>query len=53
MYQRRQLLDGSTHEVLKNFPDRAGLNASLSAYCSGITPDFMRYYWRLAADFNQ
>jgi demethylmenaquinone methyltransferase/2-methoxy-6-polyprenyl-1,4-benzoquinol methylase len=53
LYQRRKLADGSTHEVLKNFPDRAGLNAALSDCCSDITPDFMRYYWRLTADFNQ
>jgi demethylmenaquinone methyltransferase/2-methoxy-6-polyprenyl-1,4-benzoquinol methylase len=53
LYQRRKLADGSTHEVLKNFPDRASLNASLSACCAGIHPDFMRYYWRLAAEFNQ
>ena len=52
MYQRRKLADGSTHEVLKNFPDRAALNAALAPACTGITPEFLRYYWHLSADFN-
>lgn len=51
-YQRRKLADGSIHEVLKNFPDRASLHSSLSARCADITPDFMRYYWRLSAVFK-
>jgi len=53
LYQRRKLADGSTHEVLKNFPDRASLHASLNGHCTGIEPDVMRYYWRLSADFNR
>ena len=52
LYQRRKLADGSTHEVLKNFPDRASLNAALSPHCIDITPDFARYYWRLSAEFR-
>lgn len=51
LYQRRQLADGSSHEVLKNFPDRAALHAALKPACTNITVDFLRYYWRLGADF--
>jgi len=52
LYQRRRLADGSNHEVLKNFPARGALHASLGAACSNIDVQFLRYYWHLGADFN-
>jgi len=52
LYQRRRLADGSNHEVLKNFPARSVLHASLGGACSNIQVEFLRYYWYLSADFN-
>jgi len=51
-YQQRRLADGSHHEVLKNFPDRRALDAALAPVCDHIEPEFLRYYWRLSADFK-
>lgn len=51
-YQLRRLADGSTHEVLKNFPDAPALQAALEPHCSRIEPVFLRYYWRLTAAFK-
>lgn len=49
MYQRRRLSDGSNHEVLKNFPDRAALYNAFAPAASSVDIDFLRYYWRLTA----
>jgi SAM-dependent methyltransferase len=48
-YQQRQLADGSSWEVLKNFPSPAGIRARLAAL-AGADPDLItvteyRYYW--------
>jgi demethylmenaquinone methyltransferase/2-methoxy-6-polyprenyl-1,4-benzoquinol methylase len=51
-YQQRRLADGSTHEVLKNFPGRAALDAALASACTDISVEFLRYYWRLGARFK-
>lgn len=51
-YQRRRLADGSTHEVLKNFPGRDALRAALAPVCESIEIDFLRYFWRLTATLN-
>jgi SAM-dependent methyltransferase len=44
-YQERRLADGSTHEVLKNFPGRAELEARLGRHGSGVRVAWYEYYW--------
>ena len=48
-YQQRTLGDGSTHEVLKNFPSAQELRAQFAHHerVSDIT--FTQYYWRACA----
>jgi SAM-dependent methyltransferase len=45
-YQRRRLEDGSTHEVLKNFPTRGEIATAIRA-AGGLEPEVheLRYYW--------
>jgi demethylmenaquinone methyltransferase/2-methoxy-6-polyprenyl-1,4-benzoquinol methylase len=44
-YQLRRLADGSTHEVLKNFPDEAELRAVLKPHAARIEWEACDYYW--------
>ena len=44
-YQQRRLADGSSHEVLKNFPDAAEMRARLGRLGSGVTFTEYEYYW--------
>ncbi|MEM7406814.1 MAG: class I SAM-dependent methyltransferase [Pseudomonadota bacterium] len=44
-YQERRLDDGSTHEVLKNFPSDADLEAAVGARGADITIERLTYYW--------
>ena len=44
-YQLRRLADGSTHEVLKNFPDEAELRAALAPHARRIEWEASEYYW--------
>lgn len=44
-FQVRYLSDGSSHEVLKNFPDAAELHAVLDRYCGDVTIQESRYFW--------
>ena len=44
-YQTRQLQDGSSHEVLKNFPTAAELRAALEPYANGVRITPLDYYW--------
>jgi demethylmenaquinone methyltransferase/2-methoxy-6-polyprenyl-1,4-benzoquinol methylase len=44
-YQSRRLADGSTHEVLKNFPTEAELRARLSRFGTEVTFTEYEYYW--------
>ena len=48
-YQTRRLDDGSSHEVLKNFPDESDLKARLARYAGGFR--YVRYdhYWLIIA----
>ena len=49
-YQRRRLVDGSEHEVLKNFPTRAEAEAAVAATGHGVhSLRWMehRHYWML------
>lgn len=45
LYQRRQLDDGTTHEVLKNFPGEAELKASLANVAKTVSYVCLDYYW--------
>jgi len=47
-YQIRRLEDGSTHEVLKNFPTDSELRASVEDLASDVRVDFLEYFWILS-----
>lgn len=44
-YQQRQLADGRSYEVLKNFPDRPQLEADLAGAAVDLTWTELEYYW--------
>jgi hypothetical protein len=44
-YQHRQLADGSSWEVLKNFPTLNELAARLSRFGSEVAVEQLTYYW--------
>jgi demethylmenaquinone methyltransferase/2-methoxy-6-polyprenyl-1,4-benzoquinol methylase len=44
-YQSRRLADGSSHEVLKNFPTRRELEARLGRFGTGFRYTEYEYYW--------
>lgn len=44
-YQLRELSDGSTHEVLKNFPAPSEVADALSGYFGRVSIQESRYYW--------
>ena len=46
-YQRRKLDDGSTHEVLKNFPSDRELVERASKYGQQASVEWLEYYWLL------
>jgi demethylmenaquinone methyltransferase/2-methoxy-6-polyprenyl-1,4-benzoquinol methylase len=46
-YQIRRLDDGSTHEVLKNFPTEPELRAAVEGLAE-VRVEFLRYYWILS-----
>jgi demethylmenaquinone methyltransferase/2-methoxy-6-polyprenyl-1,4-benzoquinol methylase len=46
-YQQRGLDDGSTHEVLKNFPEEGELIQRVSRYGWGANVDLLPHYWML------
>jgi len=47
-YQIRRLDDGSTHEVLKNFPTESELRATVDGLALDVRVEFLRYYWILS-----
>ncbi len=47
-YQTRTLEDGSTHEVLKNFPTQAELAATVEGLATDVQIEFWQYYWNLS-----
>ena len=47
-YQMRQLDEGSTHEVLKNFPTESELRAAVEGLATDVRIEFLRYYWVLS-----
>ena len=44
-YQARRLADGSSHEVLKNFPTPAELRARLGRFGTEVAVTEYQYYW--------
>jgi ubiquinone/menaquinone biosynthesis C-methylase UbiE len=44
-YQERGLADGTTHEVLKNFPTAAEMQRRLGRYGKGVRYTEYEYYW--------
>lgn len=51
-YQVRTLADGSTHRVLKNFPDRDALIASVAPHAAAIEYREWQYFWALEYTLN-
>ena len=51
-YQTRRLADGSTHEVLKNYPSRQELEARFSPYAASVRFVEYDYYWAIIARTN-
>jgi SAM-dependent methyltransferase len=47
-YQVRRLDDGSTHEVLKNFPSETELRAAVDGLAEKVEVQLLRYYWVLS-----
>ncbi len=47
-YQIRRLDDGSTHEVLKNFPTESELFAAVDCLATDVRVEFLQYYWILS-----
>ena len=47
-YQLRRLDDGSTHEVLKNFPKESELRAAVEDLGLDVQVEFLEYYWILS-----
>jgi SAM-dependent methyltransferase len=46
-YQTRRLDDGSTHEVLKNFPTESELCSAVAGWATDVEVECLRYYWIL------
>jgi SAM-dependent methyltransferase len=44
-YQQRELADGRSYEVLKNFPDRPQVEADLAGVAVSLTWTELEYYW--------
>jgi SAM-dependent methyltransferase len=51
-YQQRRLADGSTHEVLKNFPTRDEALAAIGPRARDADWSATRHYWRLSYLLN-
>ena len=51
-YQLRSLSDGSTHEVLKNFPSEAEFRTLLAGHAHDIAWQPLRYFWALSYTLN-
>jgi len=47
-YQVRKLDDGSTHQVLKNFPTESELRAAVDGMATEVQVEFLQYYWILS-----
>lgn len=47
-YQLRRLDNGSTHEVLKNFPTESDLVSAVDGMADEVKVEFLRYFWVLS-----
>jgi ubiquinone/menaquinone biosynthesis C-methylase UbiE len=47
-YQTRRLDNGTTYEVLKNFPTESELHAAVEGLAGDVQLEFLRYYWTLS-----
>ena len=47
-YQVRRLDDGSTHEVLKNFPTEPELHSAVAGLAGEVRVEYLRHYWILS-----
>ena len=47
-FQSRRLGDGSSHEVLKNFPSESELRAAVADVAEAIEISLLEYYWMLS-----
>jgi len=47
-FQSRKLADGSSHEVLKNFPSEDELRAAVADVADSIEISLLEYYWLLS-----
>jgi demethylmenaquinone methyltransferase/2-methoxy-6-polyprenyl-1,4-benzoquinol methylase len=48
-YQTRRLQDGSTYEIIKNFPTQAQVAGALASRCTAVEILQLRYYWAVSA----
>jgi SAM-dependent methyltransferase len=46
-YQMRKLDDGSTHEVLKNFPSEKDFRSTLADFSTNLNVTFFQYFWMI------
>jgi ubiquinone/menaquinone biosynthesis C-methylase UbiE len=46
-YQKRTLLDGTEHVVIKNFPNEEFIHSKLKNHVRNITLSYLKYYWIL------
>lgn len=51
-YQIRRLDDGSTHRVVKNFPDEVELRAAAATIGRDVTVTLLTYFWCLSCTVN-
>lgn len=51
-YQVRRLENGTTHEVIKNFPDESELRRSAEQYATRIEVQILKYYWILSYEIR-
>jgi len=51
-YQIRRLDNGSTHEVLKNFPTESELLLTVEGLVEDVRVEYLRYYWTLSYVLN-
>ena len=47
-FQTRRLDNGTTHEVLKNFPTESELRTAVAGLASDVQAEFLQYYWILS-----
>jgi demethylmenaquinone methyltransferase/2-methoxy-6-polyprenyl-1,4-benzoquinol methylase len=52
-YQLRRLADGSTHEVLKNFPTEAQLRGAVGPAAVDVRHRSLPYYWCVSYELRQ